>query len=244
MTNTSEFYEKYYSATVQRYYSAKEKRKLIGLFAAAYGISESSSEFLQITEVIESVEKFGIETLMDCKNFLLIADAIPGKKELLKAVRAAKLCFEKYDAAGRRTYSDVVDWRTEVYKTLSHDAAAKLDAAYIEYARGAVDKAIGRFTELAEDMAHLPSVEHLAVIYENRADYAQALFWLTVLSDVLRDVLNIDCPESVGESIEKAESKLKAAEKKQIVENAKRKVKQKFSYGQISRGSIGFQPRT
>lgn len=244
MTNTRELYEKYYSATVERYYNAKEKRKLLALFAAAYGISESSGEFLQLAEVIDSVEKFGIECLMDCKNFLLIADAIPGKKELIKAVRAAKVCYEKYMETGRRTYSDVIDWRTDVYKNVAEDANSKLDAAYIEYSRGSVDRAIKRFEELIDEKSHLPSVEHLAVIHGKRADHKESLFWLLVLTDVLENVLSIDSPEALGRSIEAACARLSKSEISDITEKAKRKVKQKFGYGQVNRSSIGFQPRT
>ena len=241
--NTRELYEKYYSATVNRYYGGKEKARLISLFAAACGEEEGSSEVKLVREVIESVEKFGIETVMDCKNFLLIADSIPGKSELLRAVRAAKSCFEKYEAVGRRTYSDVVDWRTDVYRNLRVDAAAKLDVAYIEYSRGASEKALGRFSELADEMAHLPSVEYLAVIYAKGGKYREALFWLFVLSEVLANVLSIDCPEFISKRIEEASEHLTAGEINETKVNATKKVKEKFSYGQINRGSIGFLAR-
>ena len=89
MTNTKELYNKYFSVIVEKFYSVGEKRKLLGLLAASYGIAEGSAELAQITETIEAMEMIGIENLTDCMNFLLVADSLPGKRELIKAVKAA-----------------------------------------------------------------------------------------------------------------------------------------------------------
>ena len=243
MINTREIYEKYYSAVAGRYYTPKEKSRLLALFAEANGISEEKAEFKRIMETVEAVENLGIETIVDCKNFLLIADAIPGKRELIKAVKAAKVCLEKYEESGGRTYSDVIDWRTAVYKNAETDAGYKLDAAYIEYARGSLDKATERFEQLADERAHLPSVEYLSVIYRKQGNGSDALFWMVVLSEVLEGVLSMDCPEVLMKNIEQAKSGLDTEQIDKIIENAKKKVKLKFGYGKITRGSIGFQPR-
>lgn len=243
MVNTREIYEKYYSAVIGRYYTEKEKRRLLVLFAKTCGIGEKNAEFCRVIDTVNEVEALGIETLTDCKNFLLIVDAIPGKRELVRAVKAANGCFEKYGESGVRVYSDVIDWRTEVYKNADSDSVYKLDAAYIEYARGHFDKAAKRFSELADERAHLPSAEYLALINRERKNYGEALFWMTVVRTVLEDVLSIDCPQTLSGNIEEVKSELSEESIHEIEENAKKKVKLKFGYGKVTRGSIGFQLR-
>lgn len=243
MTNTKEFYTKYFSAVVEKFYSVKEKRKLLGLLAATYGIAEGSAEFTQISETIEAFDSIGIENLTDCMNFLLVADSLPGKRELIKAVKAARGCFESYKKSGQTTYSDVIEWRTAVYQKLRTDAGAKLDAAYIEYARGLVEKSAERFEQLVDEASHLPSVEYLAVIQRKLANHDKALFWLLVLEEVLTSVLKIDCSEFVLSAIAEEKKKLSKSAIADITDRAHKKVRRAFGDGESTKCNIGFQPR-
>lgn len=240
MTNTKELYNKYFSVIVEKFYSVGEKRKLLGLLAASYGIAEGSAELAQITETIEAMEMIGIENLTDCMNFLLVADSLPGKRELIKAVKAAKTCFENYRKNKQPTYADVIEWRTAVYQNLRTDMSAKLDAAYIEYARGLVDKSIERFEDLVNEDAHLPAVEHLAVIHAKLAKHDKALLWLLVLEEVLTSILKIDCSDFVINAIKEEKASLTEAEAAEIADVAHKKVKRAFGNGESTRCNIGF----
>ena len=240
MTNTKELYAKYFSVIVERFYSVKEKRKLLGLLAASYGVSEGSPEYTQVLDTIESIERIGIENLIDCMNFLLVADSLPGKKEIIKAVKAAKTCFENYEKLRLPTYSDVIEWRTAVYQNLRTDSQAKLDAAYIEYARGLVDKSIQRFEELVDEISHLPSVEHLAIIQRKLANHKEALFWFLVLDEVMNSVLKIDSSDFTLSCIAEEKSFLEAEEITEIEERAHKKVRRAFGSDESTRCNIGF----
>lgn len=243
MANTKELYNKYFSVIVEKFYSVGEKRKLLGLFAASCGVAESSPEFAKVSETIESIELIGIESLTDCMNFLLVADSLPGKRELIKAVKAARACFENHRKSGQPTYADVIEWRTAVYQKARTDAAAKLDAAYIEYARGLVDKSMQRFEQLVDEASHLPSVEHLALINRKLACHDKALFWFLVLEEVLSSVLRIDCPDYVTEAINEEKAALTDEEIADLTDRAHKKVKRAFGDGESTKCNIGFQPR-
>lgn len=243
MTNTKELYAKYFSAVVERFYSVGEKRKLLGLFAASYGIAEGSPEFTQVCEVIESIDKMGIDNLTDCMNFLLVADSLPGKMELVKAVKAARACFENHRESKLATYADVIGWRTAVYQNLHTDSNAKLDAAYIEYARGLVDKSLERFEQLVDEEAHLPAAEHLFVIHRKLANHDKALLWLLVTEEVLTTVLRMDCSKFLTEAIKEERAALSEREIADITERAHKRVKRAFGDGESTKCNIGFQPR-
>ena len=205
---TSEIYEKYYGAVAGRFYTSSEKRRLLALFAEGYGISEGSFEFAELCRTTEAVERLAVETLVDCNNFLLIADSIPGRREIAKAVRAQKSYLEKAKTSGSAVYYNLLDWRTSVFKGRNEDNGLKLEAAYIDYARGSVDTAIRYFEEVAEKCAHLLCVEHLAIIYRERGERYKALVKLLVLDEVMKDVLGIDGGEFVKDSVSWAESEL------------------------------------
>ena len=243
MTNTKELYAKYFSAVVERFYSVGEKRKLLGLFAASYGIAEGSPEFAQVSEIIESIDRMGIENLTDCMNFLLVADSLPGKRELVKAVKAAKLCFENHKKNKQPTYVDVIEWRTTVYQNLHTDSNAKLDAAYIEYARGLVDKSAERFEQLVDEESHLCSAENLFVIHRKLANHDKALLWLLVTEEVLTSVLKMDCSEFITDAIVEEKAALTEREIADVTDRAHKKVKRAFGDGEKTKCNIGFQPR-
>ena len=243
MTNTKELYAKYFSAIVERFYSVKEKRKLLSLFAASYGIAEGSSEFTQVFEIIESIDKIGIESLTDCMNFLLVADSLPGRSELIKAVKAARDSFENHKNSNQPTYPDVIAWRTAVYQNLRTDSNSKLDAAYIEYARGLVEKSAERFEQLVDEESHLPSAQNLFVIHRKLANHDKALFWLLVSEEVLTSVLRMDCSEFISDAISEEKAFLSEREISDIKDRASKRVKRAFGDGESTKCNIGFQPR-
>ena len=242
MTNTKELYGKYFSVVAERFYNVGEKRKLLGLLASSYGMTEDSAEFTQISETLEAIDQIGIESLTDCMNFLLIADSLPGKRELAKAVKSAKRCFENRRKSGKPNYADVIEWRTTVYQNLRTDVNAKLDAAYIEYTRGLVDKSLERFEQLVDEVSHLPSVEHIAVINKKLGNHDKALYWFLVLEEVFCSVLKIDCSEFVRDSIIEEKSALPKTRIADITERAHKRVMRAFGDGESTKCNIGFQP--
>ena len=238
---TNEIYERYYSAVAGRFYTSYEKRRLLALFAQGMGVNEGSFEFSEIQRTAEAVERLAIETLVDCNNFLLIADSIPGRREIVKAVRAQKSYLEKAKSSSAPVYYNLIDWRTGVFKSKNDDPASKLEAAYIDYARGAVDTAIKYFEEIAAKNAHLLSVEHLALIYRERGMSFESLVKLLILEDVMNNVLAIGASETVVAFIDEAKSLLPDDFIAVAKTEAAEEVKRHFSYGAVSRNAIGFR---
>ncbi len=238
---TNEIYERYYSAVAGRFYTSGEKRRLLALFAQGFGVNEGSFEFSEIHRTAEAVERLAIETLVDCNNFLLIADSIPGRREIVKAVRAQKSYLEKAKSSGAVTYYNLLDWRTGVFKSRNDDPVSKLEAAYIDYARGSVDTAIKYFEEVAAKNAHLLSVEHLAFIYRERGKTYESLVKFLILDEVVNNVLAIGESELFARLIEEAESLLADEFILAARKEAAEEVKRHYSYGAISRNTIGFR---
>lgn len=238
---TNEIYERYYSVVAGRFYTAEEKSRLLALFAIGYGIAEDTREFSELCKTVEATERLAIESLVDCNNFLLIADSIPGRREIVKAVRAQKLYLEKAKAASVPVYYNLLDWRTDVFRRRNDDISAKLEAAYIDYARGAVDAAIKGFEYVAERTCELAVIEHLAHIYRERGDLSSSLVKLLVLDEVVKSVIGIDSAEVVRRLI--AETKEQLGEEASALASiaASEAVKKIFSYGAVSRNTIGFR---
>ena len=238
---TNEIYEKYYSAVAGRFYTAGEKRRLLALFAGGFGIEEGSYEFAELLRPTEAVERLAVETLVDCNNFLLIADSIPGRREIVKAVRAQKTYLEKAKNSGAPVYYNLLDWRTNVFKGRNDDLDAKLEAAYIDYARGAVDSAVRYFEDVAEKSAHLLSVEHLALIYRERGESFNSLVKLLILDEVMKNVLGVDGGEFLSKLIGEAESALSEYDITDAEKQAADTVRRKFMGGAFVKNVIGFR---
>ena len=238
---TSEIYEKYYGAVAGRFYTSDEKRRILALFSKGYGVLEGSNEFSELLRTTEAVERLAVESLVDCNNFLLIADSIPGRREIVKAVRAQKAYLEKAKSSGAVIYYSLLEWRTSVFKGRNDDYAAKLESAYIDYARGNLEGAVKYFEEVSENRAHLLSVEHLAIIYRERGMYYESLVKLYVLDGVMKEVLGIEEEPFIAELIADTERVLSENEISSAVRRADEIVKKSFSYGAGGRCAIGFR---
>ena len=238
---TNEIYERYYAAVAGRFYTAGEKRRLLSLFARGLGIAEGSGELLELQRTLEQTDRLAIESLVDCNNFLLIADSIPGRREVVKAVRAQKGYFEKARSAGAPVYYSLLEWRTQTFSLRNESPEAKLEAAYIDYARGSVDTAIRYFEDVAERTASLLAVEHLAIIYLERQDMDLALEKLLILNRVMETVIGMDSGEYVRRLIAEARAQIGEEEYVLAAKRADDAIRRSFSYGAVARNAIGFR---
>ena len=234
---TESIYEKYYSVTAGRFYTPAEKRRLLALFAITCGIGSDVPELAELEETVSAVEELGVDSLTDCNNFLLVADTLPGKRELTKAVKALKVCRERAVKANAAVYFDPIDWRISVSRAKNDDPSAKLEAAYIEYARGSEETAVEYFEDMVERSGHLTSVERIAVISYMRGDYAKALEYFLILEDVMKNILSLECGEQVALRMTLAKAHLTAEDISLAEERAKYRVKKSFAFG---RAAIGF----
>ena len=238
--STREVFEKFYAITATRFYSAKEQDKLIALIASSYGVHDNTDEFKSIADTVASVRYIGVEDLTECKNFLLITDSLPGKKELIKAVRAKKNYLERMARTGVVAYANAIDWRTSVYRDQSVSPEAKLEVAYIEYARGNSENAVKIFEKAADDDSNLLALEHAGVIHFQLGNIKDALYRFSTLESVLHGTLGIDCPSGISEFMREAENKLSDAEVKACRERADKRVLVSFRFNSTTKNAIGF----
>ncbi len=238
--NTQEIYEKFYMATADRFYKPQQLKRLLSLFAAAYGIVDGSREYAALLGTVSGVERLGVESVADCKNFLLIADSIPGKRELVRAVKAKLEALEAHARQRKQPYTDLVDWRSRVYRSAAADVAAKLEVGYIEYAAGKVEGAIRRFEEVLNASSSLTVVEHLAIIHLELGNYESALYYLLLYESVLEGVLNVECDGAIKGYIGAARARVSESVAADAAVRAEKKRKSGFSWGGNGKGVIGF----
>ena len=67
-----ELYKNYYTTTVGRFYTKKQRRRLLQLFAAGYGIDPKSKEFEQISQTVDAIDSLEIRDSTESKNYRLL----------------------------------------------------------------------------------------------------------------------------------------------------------------------------
>jgi tetratricopeptide (TPR) repeat protein len=238
--STLEVFERFYAMTANRFYSSAEQSRLLALAAASYGIRKNTYEFSSIYETVATVNRIGVDNLTDCKNFLLITDSLPGKKELINAVQAKKLYLERTGSSEYSRPANAVEWKTGAYRDQHSSSSAKLEVAYIEYARGNIESAAALFEKVADEDANLFALEYAGILCYEMQDYKEALYRFFTLESVLRGGLGIECPEGITALIEEIRGTLTDESIANARSRADRKVSTSYKFDNTSKKPIGF----
>ena len=203
-----EVYERYFVATVGKFYQQEEKERLLALFAAARGIDRDNPRYMELVEVVKEVELLGIDNAIECNNYLLMCDDTQSRSEICLAVGALKNVLLNPERRETVKYSNIIEWRLKVYSALDKNRDRRLEAGLIEYAAGNTEIAITHLSCLVGE-GNIYALEYLAVIHSyDTKDSLKALIYNLILGKVFTKLLHIDIPEWVEERITKAKKKL------------------------------------
>ena len=190
-----EIFRKFYGATVGRFYSEDQKRKLLILFAASCGIDEELLEYDYVIDAMKTVSAQGITDYVDSCNYRLVCNMSEDNIVLQCAAEAIADCYELRERTRAPIYTQAADWRIAVFTAPSDDIDAQMERAYIEYACENIDFAIDIWKKLAFERGSYAAVEYLAFISCETANYGDALLYLELLNKISVKELHM-MPES------------------------------------------------
>ena len=230
-----ELYTRYYAATVGRFYTALQKRKLLSLFARGFGIAPYSEEFRTVYETLKTVDEQGIKDFNDSKNYQLICSILNSEDELFSAASALARCYEDRIEKKAPTYSCAIEWRASVCKSQGDPDCDMLEDAYIKYCCGHTKEALEVLCELSSEGSIL-ALEHLAIInYENKS-YEESLFNLLLLEKTIKEELCLE----IGWWITALKSDLVEELSPDVVAKTLARVKKNARFVSETRAPIGF----
>ncbi len=230
-----ELYTRYYGATVGRFYTEKERMKLLSLFARGFAISPESEEFKTVVETVKTIDSQGIKDYSDSKNYHLICSILNSEDELFSASTALAVCYEARTTQNAPVYSGAIEWRASVCKSLIESEENLLESAYIKYCCGLEREAVEIFSDLALD-GDVLALEHLTLITYDLKMYEDALFNLLLLEKTINEEL---CLEA-GSWILTLKATLAEALSPEVARKIATRVKKNARLVSENRAKIGF----
>ena len=168
---------------------------------------------MKTTQYIDSLE---LNSLVDCKNYLLILSfSDESHLDKQKACRALLQYYEKTPS-----YSSLWEWQKNIMNASEENT---FERAFYEYANGNDDNAVKEFERLCEG-GHIPSIKFLSQILYDQKRYYESLYYIELLKKFYKEILHCEESEQTICLFEKISQQLtqeKIAEVKEVVRNKK-----------------------
>ena len=220
-----ELYKNYYTTTVGRFYTKKQRRRLLQLFAAGYGIDPKSKEFEQIYQTVDAIDSLEIRDSTESKNYRLLCHISQDDGQMDVAASALSACFDERLRNSKAPYASPIAWRSELYTAMPKTKEIRLEIAYIEYACEKLDAAISGLKALADEGC-IPAIEHLAyILLEEQCD-RDAFFYISLLQEIYTNYFELDFPLWLEENKKRALALVGSNEIEGIAYTVEKKAKQ------------------
>lgn len=234
-----ELYKTYFANIIGRYYTKKQRRRLLKLFTAEHGTDPFGKEFDLICKTVEAIEKQEIRDSMESKNFRLLCRVAQADDMLQVAASALSACYDERDRARSTSYTSLVAWRSAVYTETPKSRETRLEIAYIEYANGNLDAATMELKALANE-GYIPAIEHLSYLLVTEQPSPDAFYYIALLQEIYTKYLAIEFPAWLDVFQARAATWISPDDIEDTLRRAQGKAKQTVGNAVKAMPSIGF----
>ncbi len=166
-------FKTYYGLTVGTFFTSEQKTILLNLLACVHGVELQSSEYLQIQQTIDEIDSLGLETSVDCSNWLFLNKY----HEELNANFMTEAITELSEVITQNIqYSSPWEW----YQAMQDDPDTHhFVLAMFEYCGGNVERAISHLkSSVKQNPNDLLTLECLAHICFDSEFYEDSYYYL------------------------------------------------------------------
>lgn len=234
-----DLYEKYYRATVGKFFTKDQCRRLLSLLAASFGMEFSATEYSAVLGAIDTIEAHDITGFIESKNFHLLCEILEEDPEVICAATALSAVFEDLTARHAPHYTGLVERTIALRTAMPRTNEVRRELAYLEYALADLADAKEEFAALCE-RGDFDSVAHLAYLAMEEGDHEAAFYYLLLLRRIYERELELAPEGWIENRLAFAEGQLaprRAAELRERVSHLP-----PFLTGDGNRGGIGFAP--
>lgn len=200
-------YHTYYKITVNGFYNAEQRRKLLRFLAGSIGINSESKGYAVLTNAVDTVDAQNITNLTDSMNYRMICGMLEEDEEIHSAALALSDVYEDMRISRKPTYKSYLDWMISLRTTYPKNNDIRAELACFEYANGNIADATSELKAMI-DTGNMDALEQLAFICDETADYEESYYYYSFLKKVYTDELKIETPVYILEAIDRAEGML------------------------------------
>ncbi len=212
-------YNNFYKTTVGRFYTKEQKLRLLRLYVLTAGIAEDSEEYNNIFRCVTALDRQGITSYTESKNYSMISGIFAEDTEMNAAVDAlvaAHKCI--LDNRNNPTFDGKVSWIIALRKTPQENPDMRFELALFEYACGNTDAAVKELKELV-NTGLLYAMEILACIHVDNQDFEEAFYYYSLIRKVYLQELKLLSPLATNERIDVFREKISVQKADEITQN-------------------------
>ncbi len=241
MLNTyEELFKLYYRATVGKFFTVEQSRRLFSLLSASNGMDLSSDEYHSVCRAVETVEAYDIKGFVESKNLQLFCGILEEDEAVVAAATALSSVFEELQRENRRYYASIVD-RTIALRTANpRTNEVRMELAFLEYATGDLADTKRELAELV-DRACFDAVGYLAYLSLSAGECEAAYHYYTLMARVIKEELELAPAPWIEERRRVAGGAIPALVATEIARRVA-KLPPFFKRSEGGGGAIGFHP--